>query len=92
MPLSGPSLSARKPVRAGGKPPFAETDSPYLGATGSRESKVLVHVIRARRHLPVDISQYMIAPGHFVSFDPRDQIDERRRPIGTSSGAATSLG
>jgi hypothetical protein len=41
--LSGPSPSPRKPAGRGGKPPFAEASSPYLGAAGSRGSKVLVH-------------------------------------------------
>src|SRR6516225_800598 len=72
-----------------------------LGRLVSRRSVKRAALLRRRRVTGVqsscppqselgDISQYMIALGHFVFFEPCDQIDERRLPLGT--GKSTMSG
>ena len=43
LPRSGRCSGPPKMAQVGGKSPFVEAGSPYLGAAGSRESKVFVH-------------------------------------------------
>ena len=86
MPLSGPFAVGAKAGWAGGKPPFGEAGRPLL----KRRRVTGVQSSCPPQSELGDISQYMIALGQFVFFDPFDQIDERRLPFG--AGKSTMSG